>query len=241
MSDAAWEERFYRRWTAPDGLTAFNVSLKQSDLLIAAERDVSKEAQSVLKAVRKDLEAYLVRDPDFGSALEPYEVGSRAPYVVRVMAGAALLCGVGPMAAVAGAVAEEVGRALLPCTDEVVVENGGDVFARLRRPLNFGLYSGEANPILRIELPSSPEGIGVASSSARIGPSLSLGDADVATVVASSAALADACATAFCNRIHSPRDLKQAVDWALGVDGVKGAVAVCGGETALGGEAIRLL
>ena len=241
MSGPRHEERFYRRWTAPAGLATFQVTLRESDLFIAAESDLAREALSALEAVRGELERYIAGHPEFGTSLEPLAVKARAPQVVRRMAKAASLCEVGPMAGVAGAIAEEVGRALLGRTRETIVENGGDIFALLKRPLRVALYAGEEKPLIPVELRPCPDGAGIASSSAAIGPSLSLGKAEVATVIAENAALADAAATALCNRVRTPKDLKEAVKWAVGVAGVTGAAAVFGDETALGGEGFRLV
>ena len=235
-----YRERFYRGWCAPEGLVRFRVCIKESDLLLAARRDLSAEARRELARARGELERYIERDPGFARALAPYRPRGRAPAVARRMARAAAACGVGPMAAVAGALAEEVGRALLSRTPEVIVENGGDVFALLQRPLLLALYAGRQGPLLPVELAAPREGAGVASSSARIGPSLSFGRAELAMVAARDAALADAAATALGNRIRTPRDLAPALRWVLGIEGVLGAAAVCGGRTALAGPALRI-
>lgn len=240
MPESGLGERFYRSWQAPEGMVTFQVRLEQSDLFISAETDLRSQAIRALEEARAPLKKYIERDPDFASAMEPCEIQRGAPPLVRRMARAARTCGVGPMAAVAGAIAEDVGRNLLYLSRQIVVENGGDVFALLERPLDLCLYAGPDKPSVPLELPPSPEGAGIATSSAGIGPSISLGAADAAMVAADNAALADACATALANRIKSPRDLRPALEWAVSVKGVNAAAAVCENQTALLGKTLKI-
>ena len=235
-----YHERFYRGWQAPEGLVTFQVKEAQSDLFIAAERDLADVALTALREARRQVEELGNSFPAFLTSLEPLELPQRAPHLCRRMAKAASLCGVGPMAAVAGAIAEEVALALLPHSSAVIVENGGDIYARVNRPLRLLLYAGKDAPAVPLVVEALPEGAGIATSSATIGPSLSLGAAQAATVLADNAALADACATALANRISRPQDLSTAVEWALSVPGVRAAAAVCAGKTALGGRGMLL-
>lgn len=69
------------------------------------------------------------KDPDFKLTLSPHPVLPGAPVIAEAMAASANLAGVGPMAAVAGAFAEFVGRDLMKVCAEVIVENGGDIAA----------------------------------------------------------------------------------------------------------------
>ena len=69
-----------------------------------------------------------------------------------------------------------------------------------------------------------------------------MGRADAAVVVAPDAALADAAATGLGNRVLRPEDAEEAVNWALTVPGVSGALVICGMALAAGGEvALRRL
>ncbi|MBN1809273.1 MAG: UPF0280 family protein [Planctomycetes bacterium] len=235
--------RFYRQWMHPDGLTVFRVIESQSDLLIAARTELTELATSALHKIRIPLQDYVEVDPAFASTLEPYSPGADAPDIVRTMAASASIAGVGPMAAVAGAIAEEVGRSIMPKSPEVIVENGGDIFMATTQPRVAGVYAGEGEFRDRIglELPPHPNGVGIATSSATIGPSLSLGKADAATVIADTAALADACATALANRIVRHSHLKSAVEWCLGLPGVIGAIAVLGNAIAVEGKGFKIV
>ncbi|UCH35256.1 MAG: UPF0280 family protein, partial [Armatimonadota bacterium] len=138
-------ERTYRR-TASSGLVTFEVKVLQTDLLIAAERDLSEDAREIVRACRGELEAYIKRDPGFKGALRPYRLRDDAPEIARAMAAAAELAGVGPMAAVAGAIAERVGRGLAAHSREVIVENGGDIWLHGNRERTVGVFAG-ASPV----------------------------------------------------------------------------------------------
>ena len=106
--------------------------------------------------------------------------------------------GVGPMAAVAGAIAEHVGLGLLKSTNHVIVENGGDIFIKTDAPLTVGIFAGKSSLSLRIgiRLSGGPKPMAVCTSSGTVGHSLSLGRADAVCVAADSCAIADAAATA---------------------------------------------
>jgi hypothetical protein len=207
--------RFYRDWMKQDDLKAFKVKVKETDLDVRASEDLSGETLKVVKRLRADIETYADRHPGFLSSLAPWPDDSSAPDVVREMLRATARYGVGPMAAVAGAIAEAVGRKLLERAPEVIVENGGDIFFQMNRPVRLRLYSGESSPfggklVLKIDAPGRPRG--VCTSSATIGPSLSFGATDAVMIIADSASLADAAATAVANRVKTPADVARALE-----------------------------
>jgi hypothetical protein len=231
------EARTYRRWLRNE-LSQFGVRIDESDLMISAERPLRELAERALLLVRADLESYVCEDPGFVSALRPYEVRPEAPGIAREMAEAARLCEVGPMAAVAGAVAEYVGRALLAETKQVIVENGGDIFLYSTRPRTAAIYAG-SSPLsgrlgLKMELVERP--LGLCTSSGTVGPSLSFGKADAAIVLANSAALADAAASALGNRVQSAEDIQPALEYLQTIPGVLGGAAIIGEHLGAWGE-----
>ena len=233
-----YQPRHYRRLAQAEGLVSFGVTAGESDLRIWAERQLRAEAAAALQAVRRQLIDYMRRHPEFAEAFEPLEPLAGAPEIVREMCDAARAAGVGPMAAVAGAVAEAVGRALMARSREVIVENGGDIFMATARERVVAVVAPGHKLSGRIGLtvPPAPEGLGVCTSSGRHGHSYSAGQADAAVVVARSAALADAVATAMGNRVQDEDDAAAAVEWALGVDGVIHALVICGETVATAGR-----
>lgn len=223
-------DRRYRRLLRHNRLIGFEVAVQETDLLIMAEANLALLAEQVVYKVRGPLEGYIARHPEFLHALTPLPCDPLAPLVVREMLAAARVCGTGPMAAVAGAIAEQVGLALLQQSSEVMVENGGDCFIKVNTPVQMGIFAGESGVSERLALHIRPEltPIGVCTSSATVGHSLSLGRADAATVIASSAAVADAAATLVCNQVRNRSDVNKALSSARDIDGVCGAIIIAG-------------
>ncbi|HUU55394.1 MAG TPA: UPF0280 family protein [Armatimonadota bacterium] len=233
----AGEERTYRRWIESD-LRTFEVRVGESDLLISAERPLRAVAERALRALRAELEGYLERDPEFERALKPRKPREGAPEIVREMAEAAEACGVGPMAAVAGATAQAVGRTLLRESEQVIVENGGDIFLQTKGPRVAAIYAG-ASPLsgkVGVRISRVGQSLGLCTSSGTVGPSLSFGKADAAIVVAESAARADAAATALGNRVQTAEDIGPALVWLKGIADMLGGALVVGETLGAWGE-----
>jgi hypothetical protein len=237
-----YQPRSYRNESKDGGLVSFTVVLKETDLYIRAFRDLTRETMAAIQEVRSPLEEYIKEQPLFLHSLEPVAVGSGAAEIVRVMAEAARLANVGPMAAVAGAVAELVGKKLLEFSAEVIVENGGDIFLKVNSKRQIGIYAGESafTGRLAIEVEPWQTPLGVCTSSGTVGPSLSLGLADAAIVLAPSAALADAAATAVGNMVKSAQDIDAAIGRGKQIRGVTGIVVIAGGSMGAWGD-IRLV
>jgi ApbE superfamily uncharacterized protein (UPF0280 family) len=224
------QSRIYRTHMARSGLVGFRVAVKETDLMILAQKDLSTEVRALVIQERQQLEAYGQQHPEFFTTLTPWPPDPFAPPLVQNMISAAVLAGVGPMAAVAGAIAARVGEALRAFTDEVIVENGGDIFMHLEHPATVSLYAGRSPLSHKVGLRIHPdrETWGVCTSSGTVGPSLSFGRADAACVVAADAALADACATALGNRVPDASAVNEAMNWLGGIPGLTGAVVIVG-------------
>jgi ApbE superfamily uncharacterized protein (UPF0280 family) len=238
MKEDSYQPRIYRHWIEGKDLVAFSVTKKETDLYIRAAANLKQKAQRLVLKYRRQLEGYINLNPDFQTSLKPVRVPERAPAIIQQMAGAGLKAGVGPMAAVAGAIAEDVGRELLAFTPEIIVENGGDIFLRLRKGRVVGIYAGES-PLtgkIGLEIDASETPLGVCTSSGTVGHSLSYGKADAVVVLASDTALADAAATAIGNRIKKRVDINGALEFAQGIGGLKGAVVIIGSRVGAWGD-----
>lgn len=236
---AAPQPRTYRTRMAREGLVAFRVAVKETDLMVLAETDLSFEVRGLVIQARRHLEAYIQQHPEFLTSLAPWPTDPYAPAVVRDMIRAGTQAGTGPMAAVAGAIAHRVGQALLAFSGEVIVENGGDIFLHLKGPATVSLYAGPSPLSHRVGLTITPETTntwGVCTSSGTVGPSLSFGRADAACVVAHNAALADACATALGNRVTDAAAIPEALDWVGAIPGLRGAVVIVGDRLGAWGD-----
>ena len=233
-----YTERFYRKRVKSEDLVSFEVMVKETDLFVSAEQNLEKETRDLVFESRHQIEGYIHNHSDFLTALEPYPEDPYAPPLVKEMIECARQAGVGPMASVAGAIAEYVGKHLLKKTDQVIVENGGDLFLKANRPVTISIFAGTSPLSEKIGLVISPRLMpaGVASSSGTVGHSFSMGKADVGCIVSPSAALADAAATALCNRIRSPRDLNRIDEWAGGIKGILGALVILEDKMATWGK-----
>jgi uncharacterized protein len=235
---APHEERTYRNIISGAGLDFFRVVVQETDLAVHAPSNMGKQARESVLKHRGYIETYIRQHPEFAGSLEPWNPGGPVPGIINRMVSAGNSAGVGPMAAVAGAIAEGVGNDLLNVTHEVIVENGGDIFLKTDTQLLVGLFAGKSSLSMRIALriDSSKGPVGVCTSSGRIGHSLSLGTADAVCVVSNSCPLADAAATSIGNRIHSKKDIKKALSYAKTISGVKGVVIVAYEEIGLWGN-----
>jgi ApbE superfamily uncharacterized protein (UPF0280 family) len=237
---AGRSDRFYRAFEiGAQRRVPFRVCIATTDLYLRADRDLSAEAFAAARRARRQIEAHIVRRPAFATSLEPLEPpGEPIAPILASMYAAGRAAGVGPMAAVAGAVAEAVGRELRGHSREVMVENGGDVYLDLEEEAVVGLLTGPS-PFgeklgMRVAPNSTP--LGVCTSSATVGPSRSFGRADAATAVSRDTALADAVATRLGNRFRGTDDLESHIDWAVAISGVLGAVVVIGDRLAAAGD-----
>lgn len=230
--------RIYRSGlVAGPGEIAFQAVVEESDLYIVAGADLRREVTDFLTTLRAGLKNYILFHPEFRTSLTPVEVPQDAPDIVLAMAGAARLCNVGPMAAVAGAVAQAVADQFQVLSPDILVENGGDLFIHSTRERLVALLAQPVNGA-RLALRLSPGDFPAAlcGTSARIGPSLSFGAADLVTVKARSGALADAAATTLGNLAQSAGHLPQVVARAQELEGVLGIFAQVEGSMAVWGD-----
>ncbi len=235
--------RDYRERHAGKGLHYFQVQLRQSDLAIGVDNNSYSDSllslcRNQLIKLRSDLETYILLQPLFQTTLLPIPLLPNAPEIVKRMGKAAELAVVGPMAAVAGAIAEMIGEKLSTRCQAVVVENGGDIYLKTDQERIVAIFAGRSPFSYRmgIRIPNSQEGIGVCTSSGTVGHSLSLGRADAVVIKAASAALADAVATGAGNMVENRKDLMKAVLYAQEVPGVTGVLAIKDDQLALWGE-----
>lgn len=236
-------QRVYRLLHREEDLVHFRVAVKETDLDVSVRKErYSRELEEITENLvilyRNHLEKYIESDPGFLKSHDPYEVKHNAPAIAATMAGAARSAGVGPMAAVAGAISEAVGRDLLKYSRDVIVENGGDIFIKTGRIRKIGVFAGKSPLSYRVALEIRPDDtpMGICTSSGTVGHSLSLGCADAVVIVSPSTPLADAVATATGNIVRSERDLEKAVDYALSVPGVAGALVILGQFLAVKGK-----
>lgn len=223
-----YQPRTYRHWVKHKDLVTFNIIEEETDCYISAVTNLQSKASRLVHKYREILKKYIARHPLFLTTLEPFPVEKDAPRIVTAMAEASARVQVGPMAAVAGAIAEFMGNELSAFSADVIIENGGDIYLKSSINRLVGIYAGRS-PLsgkLGIEIEAGDTPLGISTSSGTVGHSLSFGKADAVTVLAESATLSDAAATAIGNLILSAADISHGIEFAQRVGGLKGIVII---------------
>lgn len=203
-------------------------SFKDADYKIHTVDNIDKITDEIKKQ-RLIIEKYIEIYPDFKTAFKPLQISSDAPEIIKRMNKASILTGTGPMASVAGIIAEfAVQEALKNGSGEVIVENGGDIYLSCKKEIITGIYAGqneiEANLALKINPGFMP--VAVCSSSSFLGHSISFGKCDLATVLSKDAALADAAATKACNMVKSAKDIEKTMNTIIKIPGIESVIIV---------------
>jgi ApbE superfamily uncharacterized protein (UPF0280 family) len=227
-----YQERIYRSLFKGTNLVFFDVRIFETDLRIGANKHLYDEAYKYAKKYRAQVELYLKAYKEFLTSLRPVEIKPGAPFIVEKMCKASEKAGVGPMAAVAGAISEMVGTELLKYSEEVIVENGGDIFIKTNIPRKIGIYAGNSvfSEKIALEIFSEDTPLGICTSSGTVGHSLSFGKADAAVIVSKDTFLADAVATATGNMVKDAGDIEKAIEFALSIEGIEGVLIIIGSK-----------
>ena len=223
-----YTERTYRNRILKNNLSSYNVTIRETDLFISSNCNLQTLAYRFALNRRSSIENFIKLHPSFLTSLSPVPFDDFAPEIVKDMIAAAIKANVGPMAAVAGAIAEHVGRDLLPYSQNVIVENGGDIFINSESDLHVGIFSGMSpfSDRLSIFVKADETPIGICTSSGTVGHSFSFGNADAVCVKAKSVSLADAAATAVANKVKSKKDIAYALEEGMKIESVQGIVIV---------------
>jgi ApbE superfamily uncharacterized protein (UPF0280 family) len=218
---------------------------KQTAVTIVTEESLMPIAETAIFDARETIERFILREPLFATTLEPYEPAPDAHPVIRHMCDATKKAGVGPMASVAGAIAEAAVKALVKAgARHAIVDNGGDIALYLSAPVDIGIFT--LNPKFQnvgFRVERLGEVFGICTSSGTVGPSISFGKADAATVISGDVTLADACATRLGNAVKegTESELEMALADVMDIDGVEGAMVIVADRLAMKGSVPRLV
>jgi uncharacterized protein len=193
---------------------------------------------------RNILEEYIQRFGEFQKTLKPIELTEGAPDVALRMANAADLVGTGPMAAVAGIMAELAAQAGIAAgATEAIVENGGDIYIQTTNPLIMELFPGDNKLAGKLAFSIEPDEtpLAICSSSGKMGHSMSMGNCDLATVVSKDTALADAAATQAANLVKTVDDVDAALNRIVKIKGITGVLIVKDEKIGLAGKLPKLI
>ena len=239
-----FKDRTYRIKAKKKGLVSFNITVKETNLYIQADLDLSKEAVKAVLESRYYIESYIACHPEFLTSMTPLNTNHPAPKIILDMINASKKTNVGPMAAVAGAIAEYTGNSLLKKSKEVIVENGGDIFMKIHNKTVFSIFAGKSPLNMKIGVCITKKDIPFAlcTSSGTIGHSKSFGKADAVTVVSNSCALADSAATFLGNIVKKESDIKNTINVGKKISGIQGIIIIKKEKIGLWGdiELVRL-
>ncbi|MEM2309148.1 MAG: UPF0280 family protein [Candidatus Bathyarchaeia archaeon] len=206
------------------------------------------EAVKEIERHIKDLMNYIRSRPHFQYSLKPISPDPKSPPIVQRMIEASKAADVGPMAAVAGAIADLGLETLIRMGSRVaVVEDGGEIAAYTEgEGIPISILTSEPNLSgkLGFLITRDDSPLGIATSTGRSQRTISFGEADSVTVVAESAALADAAATSICNSVVG-QNIREAISRGLRrareISGVRGAIIVWEGHVGLVGKLPKMI
>ena len=233
-----FENRKYRSRAVKQGLVSFSTTVKETNLHIQADSDLTDPATRAVLHCRNRIESYIRKYPEFAQSLTPLETDPFAPSVVNDMIQAGQAAGTGPMAAIAGLIAEYTGRTLLEYSNQIIVENGGDIFIRSDTDTVCTIHAGKSPLSMKtgILIGKREEPFALCTSSGTLGHSKSFGKADAVTVLSDSASLADAAATGLCNMVQKEGDIEKVIETGKAIPGVMGLSIIKGKHIGLWGD-----
>lgn len=241
----AYQPRLYREVMGNSRWTSFRSSWRETDLWVAMDwehysREAERYTMDRILFYRRILEEHIALHPEFRDSLSPVVAPGGVHPIIKEMSDAALAAGTGPMSAVAGAMAEYICRDLMAefGAEEVIIENGGDIFLKLEAPATVAVYAGDSPLSEKIALQPVPEDtpLALCCSSGTVGHSLSFGMADACMIACRNGAMADACATAFCNSVKSADMVHEVTEKALKIPEILSVVIIAGDKVGLGGS-----
>jgi len=245
MPEQKYYIRTYREQFNTHRFSGFQISFRETDLWIGVNPDSFREEMkdcvlSRIKELRENLDKYINKEPLFAKSLEPFQPSENAPSEAKEMALASAKAGIGPLAAVAALFAREAGKTILQNfpVKELVIENGGDIFASLKNNMVLSIFAGDSplSEKIGIEIPGETGKLGICTSAGTVGPSFSYGQADAVMVICKNILVADSLATAIGNEVKAPGDIEKALELSEKYPEIKSALIICKDKLGIRGE-----
>ena len=232
------QERFYRNFSNTERWKSYRVKVETTDLYIKTKENLSLQAKKIVEKFRAETKKHIKKQKSFLTSLEPVKRLEKSFPLIDRMYSASEAANVGPMAAVAGAIAEAVGEKLLEDTPEAIIENGGDIFLHLAEPAVITIFAGDSpfSGKIALKIDSCRTPLGVCTSSGSVGGSLSFGIADAVTIISRDTATADAVATGTANLIKSDKNFHDAMEYAMDIRDVSGVIIIYQNKIAAKGD-----
>lgn len=239
----SYEERTYRSQENPQRFDYFSSIYLETDLLIGHTRtenihDLKSSCSLEIKKLRLELDAFISDHPEFITSMVPlaYDGISNENIIELLQAGK--IAGTGPMAGIAGLFSKNIGKYLKQSYDfrEIIVENGGDIFAQIAEPLKVSVYAGNSALSNKLGVIIQPGRWGICTSSGTVGHSKSFGKADALTIISRSPVIADTLATSLANRIQKEEDIEEVLEYSVQYEEIEGILIIVGDKVGIRGE-----
>jgi ApbE superfamily uncharacterized protein (UPF0280 family) len=226
---------------------SFSVSHLETDLWIGIDTahasyvaDIHRVALAEIQKLRSILDSYISTNHNFQESLVPIAIENNAPSIAIEMANASRIANVGPMATVAGTFAQHIGMLVKERfkLNEVVVENGGDIYLNVQDEIVMSVFAGQSplSEKVGVRIPAAFGELGICTSAGTVGPSLSFGKADAVMIACRSTALADAYATGIANKIQTPDDIEPILEKLENEKDILSAIIICQDKMGIRGE-----
>jgi hypothetical protein len=240
-----YEPRTYRQQFNPERFFSFLINYRETDLWIGIDPcsykpEIEKIALKKVVSLRDKLDSFIKSNQKFAISLLPISLKKDSLPEAEEMANQAALAGIGPMSAVAGLFAQEVGKEIISnfSVNEMVVENGGDIFFLLKEKLVLSVFAGNSalSEKVAVVIPAEKTPIGVCTSAGTVGPSKSFGKADAVMVACKSTTLADTLATAFGNKVTNGSQISSVLKLSEEFPDILSLVIICDGKLGIKGN-----
>ena len=233
-----YEERFYRKIAKPQNFLCYEVKYKETDLFCCTKTDLHDFIRKRVFFYRHQLDEYIRLRPEFEESLQSISEDPLAPQIAQDMIAASSKLHIGPMATVAGAFAEYIGRDIVEKSDTFIIENGGDICLKtdVERIVQVYAKNSPFSGNIGIRMKARIFPYGVCTSSATVGPSLSFGKADAVCTIARSALFADGLATYMGNIVKKKEDIPVAIEKGRQFDGMIGILIIMGKHLGVWGD-----
>ncbi len=238
-------ERFYRQGMGEERFNSFVITYKQSDIWCAVSKEAAAEgiepfAVEEMKKLRHLLDNYIKSRDEFLSSHQPIKFDPAAPAIIKKMLSASQRAGTGPMASVAGAFSQYIGKKISDKFHprELILENGGDNYIIIEKSLTSSIYAGNSPLSGKIGLKIDPKfaPLGVCTSAGTFGSSKSYGQADAVVIASKNTLLADAYATALANKIKTKQDVEKIASLAEKIDPILACIIIKDDKMAVNGK-----
>ena len=224
---------------------SFEVNYLETDLWIgvnpeAYSDELVKLAYDFIVLLRAELDSYILKYPEFKTSLVPLKKDENASEIIKNMYDSSAKAEVGPMAAVAGAFSEFLGKELENNFHirELIIKNGGDIYLKTDRPITVSVFAGESplSEKVGLEIPAEYTPCGICTSSGTVGHSLSFGKADAVMIACKNTADSDAFATLFCNKVKQKEDISKVLNETKQHANILSALIICKDKIGASGQ-----